>query len=143
MPNKDNNIPQKVLRFTGTPGNEEKSTKEQRISGVKRLVAIGAVALTGLGVAGQIKEANAPDTRPRVAYTVKPGDTLWGIAEKVEPDGDNRKTVYDLQGHVTPIDDKKDDFLQPGDIVDVPADSVLGKQIVASRQGQNDTGNNG
>lgn len=47
MSNTDKNIPQKVFRLAGTPGNEEKSTKEKRISGIKRLVAIGAAALAG------------------------------------------------------------------------------------------------
>jgi nucleoid-associated protein YgaU len=143
MSNIDKNIPQKVLRLAGTPGNEEKSTKEQRISGIKRLVTVGAVALAGLGIAGQIKEANAPDTRPRVAYTVKPGDTLWSIAEQVDPNGDNRATVDDLEQHVNPVDDKQDQILQPGDVVDVPAESDLGKQIVASQQDNNNVAQNG
>jgi LysM repeat protein len=33
---------------------------------------------------------------PSVSYQVRPGDTLWTIALKVEPSKDRREVVYDL-----------------------------------------------
>lgn len=143
MSNIDKNVPQKVLRIAGKPGNEQKGPHEQRVKGLKRIAAVGAVALASLGIAHEMKEANAQDTRPRVSYTVKSGDTLWSIAEQVDPNGDNRVTVDDLEQHVKPLDENNDQFLQPGDKVDVPADSELGQQIIASQQGQHNLENKG
>lgn len=74
---------------------------------------------------------------------MKSGDTLWSIAEQVDPNGDNRVTVDDLEQHVKPLDENNDQFLQPGDVVDVPADSELGRQIIANQQEQNDMANKG
>jgi LysM repeat protein len=53
---------------------------------------IGAVLFVGAHSvsAGQTRPA------PSVSYQVRPGDTLWTIALKVEPNKDRREVVYDL-----------------------------------------------
>ena len=40
--------------------------------------------------------AAAPAGRPARAYVVRPGDTVWSIAQKLQPEGDVRDLVDQL-----------------------------------------------
>lgn len=93
MPQKDKNIPQKILRLAGTPGNEEKTAPEKRISGLRRVIAVGAIALAGLGVANNMNNAyEAYEKSPSVTVLVEEGDSIWSIASKLT-NGDPRNLV--------------------------------------------------
>jgi len=58
--------------------------------------------LASLMVAGVIfigahtVSAGQSHAAPSMSYTVARGDTLWTIAEKLEPGKDRREVVYDL-----------------------------------------------
>jgi hypothetical protein len=72
------------------------------VAGVMYLAAIGAAALLrGHQVAGPARDAGAPSvpapagatpSRAEV-YVVQPGDTLWSIARRLQPEGDLRPLV--------------------------------------------------
>jgi hypothetical protein len=53
-----------------------------------------AVVLASIGLAAAARAPHAAG--PERAYVVKPGDTLWGIAER-EYGGDPRAAVWTLQ----------------------------------------------
>jgi len=62
------------------------------------LVVIVMAAL----VAGRVStvlggnSASVPEHRPRTAYVVQPGDTLWSVARSLQPEGDLRPLVRGL-----------------------------------------------
>lgn len=81
-------------------------------------VLIGAWALGG-PVAGVVG-LRGPDASSQVrTYVVRPGDTLWSIAGRFEPDRDPREVVYEL----TRANDVDAGGLVPGQRLAVP---VLG-----------------
>lgn len=62
---------------------------------------LGAGALAGAGGSGQL--VRLPGARPvpgGYAYVVRPGDTLWSIASRLEPRGDPRGLVDRLASQV-------------------------------------------
>lgn len=52
-----------------------------------------------------------------VQYVVKPGDNLWKIARRVDPDGDNRRTVQTI----IELNDLSGAGLVPGQPLQLPA----------------------
>lgn len=68
----------------------------------RRRLAMAALVLgLVLGVASMGHEADAsrtPEARvaDSVTYVVQPGDTLWGIARRLSPEGDPRPLVHVL-----------------------------------------------
>lgn len=76
---------------------------------VKELLSIG-LAVTCLTSAYMTDLGNRPMAEYR--YTVKGGDTIWGVAEKfAEPGDDIRMLVYNIEKD---SGIKKNTYLQPG-----------------------------
>jgi nucleoid-associated protein YgaU len=89
----------------------------------RRLVVCAAVVGLVLGVASFGRQADAtPTPEVRAAQTVsivvQPGDTLWGIAQSLDPDTDPRPLVAALSDLVG------GGPLQPGQLLRVPGDLV-------------------
>ena len=58
-----------------------------------RREAVATVTVGAAPGAGPARPAEAtPDAAP-IAYVVRPGDTVWSIAESLDPDGDVRAVV--------------------------------------------------
>lgn len=71
------------------------SSRRRERSGVAALVVLFAAAV--MAVAAVVGTATTADATPtdRV-WVVEPGDTMWGIARSLQPDGDVRPLVADL-----------------------------------------------
>ena len=63
------------------------------------LVAL-ALPLSGTGGHSHPIGSALAETGQPVAYTVQPGDTLWSIAERVDPSGDPRPLVARLAAQI-------------------------------------------
>jgi LysM domain len=69
----------------------------------RRRVAAAVLVVASLGMAGKAGAAlggfplAAPERHPAATrYVVEPGDSLWSIAQRIEPDGDPRPVVDEL-----------------------------------------------
>jgi len=69
----------------------------------RRRVAAAVLVLASLAMAGKAGAAlgglplAAPERHPAEArYVVRPGDSLWSIAQQIQPDGDVRPVVDEL-----------------------------------------------
>lgn len=82
----------------------------------KKVVAglAGAAMLVGMG-AWTAEHASTPT--PVGQYTVLPGDTLWTIAEELDPNSDPRDIIDDIS-QLNPTISAGD--LQPGQTISVP-----------------------
>jgi hypothetical protein len=81
-------------------------------------VWLGAGAVLGHTGGGPLTAAGAPGAiRPAAArvWVVQPGETLWGIAQAVEPNGDERPLVDALSSEV------HGDPLYPGEQIVIPS----------------------
>jgi LysM repeat protein len=58
--------------------------------------------------------ASAAGLSAGTVYVVQPGDTLWGIASRVDPSGDPRAVVAQLEGEVG------SDVVVPGEHLRLP-----------------------
>ncbi len=63
--------------------------------------------------APEAEPAPAPEPAART-YTVVPGDTLWGIAERFYGDGTRYQQIADASGVANP------DLIQPGQVLTIP-----------------------
>jgi nucleoid-associated protein YgaU len=81
-------------------------------------VAVGLAALVMLAKAGAALGGSplaVPERRPAVSHhVVEPGDSLWSIAERLEPDGDPRPLVDELSAA------RGGAPLVPGEVVTLP-----------------------
>jgi nucleoid-associated protein YgaU len=80
------------------------------------LLVLVVVALL-LVVPGIARAVGGGGDEPTVIYVVRPGDTLWGIARRADPDGDPRPLVDRLSG----ANDVRGG-LRPGDRLRLPAE---------------------
>jgi hypothetical protein len=101
---------------------------------------VAATALTGYAIFN-VAEA-APDAHPynleqvHREYTVQPNDSIYGIAERAEPDQDPR----DVSGHIIDTIEARDHVdqtqatkLRVGEIVPLPADAAIGDLVIPSQ----------
>jgi hypothetical protein len=79
------------------------------------LLLIGlALPLSGTGGRSHATGSALAETGKPVVYTVRPGDTLWSIAERVHPSADPRPLVAELAARTG------SDTVTPGETVLVP-----------------------
>ena len=91
----------------------------------RRLLVVSVVLGLLLGVASFVQQADATPTpegelAESITVVVQPGDTLWGIATTLDPDGDPRRLVAEL-GAIA-----GDGPLQPGQQLVVPGHVIGG-----------------
>ncbi len=91
----------------------EQAPKKEPNYLARRLGALGFPALALFGVGRGAQAINGGDPKPKgdVTYTVKQGDSFFGIADRAT-DGDPRPLTEELA--------KQDDDLQPGDKIRIP-----------------------
>jgi len=83
-------------------------------------VAVGAlVGVASIGNQAAASRGGQLDSSNSIMVTVMPGDTLWGIAERLDPGSDPRPLVHEL----TSLAGKG--VLQPGQVLVIP-NSLLG-----------------
>jgi hypothetical protein len=78
---------------------------------------LGALALPWGGAGGHTITTSAPAgaaVAHHAGYVVRPGDTLWSIAERLDPSGDPRPVVAQLAAEVG------SDTVVPGEHVVLP-----------------------
>ena len=79
-------------------------------------LVIGALSV-GLATAAQAAHSGAGPGRGYVAQVeVRPGQSLWSIAEAYDPDADPRVTVHDIQQ----LNSMSGDQVQAGEVLWVP-----------------------
>lgn len=91
----------------------------------RRLLVLSVVLGVLIGIASFVPRADATPTpegqlADSITVIVQPGDTLWGIASALDPEGDPRRLVGELEqiaGEST---------LQPGQQLVVPAHVIGG-----------------
>ena len=103
------------------------SARERRARALRRRIVLGAagaallvaLALPWGGAGGHTLAApgsvlaGAAANHP-FTYVVQPGDTMWSIAQRLDPTGDPRAVVAELQAQVG------SDTLQPGERLTLP-----------------------
>lgn len=91
----------------------------------RRLLALSVLLGLLLGIASFVGRADATPTpegqlAESITVIVQPGDTLWGIASTLDPDGDPRRLVAELEGIAG------HGVLQPGQQLVVPGHLIGG-----------------
>jgi nucleoid-associated protein YgaU len=75
--------------------------RRRLLLGVALLLVVGlALPLGGTGGRSHAAGPSLAGYGREVSYTVQPGDTLWTIAERVDPNGDPRPLVTQLAAEV-------------------------------------------
>lgn len=83
--------------------------RRRRLGVATAALALGATAWTVLPGGGAAPTASAPPAPAAAVHVVAPGDTIWSIARRLQPEGDVRATVDRLvAAHGSAV-------LQPGD----------------------------
>jgi len=83
-------------------------------------VAVGAlVGVASIGNQAAASRGGQLDSSNSTTVTVMPGDTLWGIAERLDPGSDPRPLVHELAALAGR------GVLQPGQVLTIP-NSVIG-----------------
>ncbi|MCP2343858.1 LysM peptidoglycan-binding domain-containing protein [Actinomadura rupiterrae] len=88
------------------------------VAGVVLLALWGTGALSARAGGKERPGRPVPDAQRTASVVVRPGDTLWGIAQQAEPGADPRRTVQ----RILKLNGLPDDTLvQPGQRLRVPA----------------------
>ena len=78
--------------------------RRRRLAVVAAALALVPVAHAGLGIlgGGPLTASGEPPAVPAAShvYVVQPGDTLWSIAHRLDPTGDERPLVAQLAAEV-------------------------------------------
>jgi hypothetical protein len=96
-----------VARAPSRPAPTVRTYRRRRLAvllAATALVLFAPVAASRAVAAFRDVPASVPERRPapvtpsstRAGYVVQPGDTLWSIARKLQPDGDLRALVHQL-----------------------------------------------
>lgn len=111
------------------PDEPETKLKITRRGKIARGIAI-ATGLVGVGLsatgvvagAGAIHEANnQPVQLSGEEIVVLPGDTLWNIAEAIDPNADPRDVIGLLERANPDLDPGS---IQPGDVIQIPVELI-------------------
>ena len=91
-------------------------------------VSVGLIAL-GAGGKGLVERMQAKEDSGEPAitktYTVQAGDTEWGLAERIAPNTDPRKTIYELDKIIPEDAAHQGHMIQPGDEIKYSADGKV------------------
>lgn len=93
-----------------------------------RNTLIGIVAAIALGgtIQGYDNDKKEDNTNGRTnTYIVQPGDTEWSLAEKIAPQTDPRKTIYEMDEIIPEDDLHQGHMIQPGDEVKYTSDGKV------------------
>jgi len=78
-------------------------------------VAVGSlVGVASFGNQAAASRGDQLDSSNSISVTVMPGDTLWGIAERLDPGSDPRPLVHELSALAGK------GVLQPGQVLQIP-----------------------
>jgi nucleoid-associated protein YgaU len=81
------------------------------------VLTIGAVSMVVAGAAQATGHSGAPGPgRGVVKVQVRPGDSLWSLAEAYDPDADTRLVIQDI----LQLNSMNGDQVQPGQVLWVP-----------------------
>ena len=91
-------------------------TKEKAILIAGNVEGIAEVDATQLVTLVQIKQSNERDEPESTFYTIKKGDTLWGIAQDFYNDGSKYPVIVEANIEVI----KDPDLIYPGQTIRIP-----------------------
>jgi hypothetical protein len=82
-----------AARPLGTAATGVRLTRQGRLVLVALVAALAFALLSLVQVAAQAGDGSRDAGAPGTAWVVQPGETLWAIAERVDPGTDPRETV--------------------------------------------------
>lgn len=84
------------------------------------ILVIAVATLAGFGMGALRAKATTADDPPRQrVVTIRPGDTLWALAQRVDPYGDPRTTIERIKER----NDLETSAVQAGQRLVVPSDT--------------------
>lgn len=92
-----------------------------------RNIIIGTLATLAVAAAvnNPFASAERGSSGPTQITEVQPGDTQWTIAERIAPNTDPRKTIYDMEKKTADDEAHAGAMVQPGDKVVHTADGSV------------------
>ena len=110
-----NPSPRPVLRVVEGGGGAPSVRRRRLLVAVIAALAIAlALPLSGTGGRSHATGSAPAGNGHQVEYTVRPGDSLWSIAERVDPSGDPRSLVARLAAQTG------SDTVVPGERISLP-----------------------
>lgn len=106
---------------------EQKVQSAPESSHKSRNIIIGTMATLAVVGAFSNPFASAERARkgPNLATEVQPGDTQWTIAERIAPNTDPRKTIYEMEEKTADDEAHAGAMVQPGDKVVYSSDGTV------------------
>jgi hypothetical protein len=80
------------------------------------LLGLAATGMVSLLTGGSTAERRPPQPITEEVYVVQPGDTLWSIAQRLDPEGDPRPIVAKLRALTGDVELDVGDRVQVGDL---------------------------
>ncbi len=106
--------PERAARDRGRRTSAAVRRRRTLVAAIAIFVVALALPLSGTGGHSHATGSAPAETGAGVAYTVQPGDTLWTIAERVDPTADPRPLVARLAAQTG------SDSVVPGEHIDLP-----------------------